>query len=141
MYFHRLKEHPNWSKTTSEILKTLDPNLVSMIHQIFPPSFPQADIYETDGEIIILLEIPGWQESNELMVSVSENLLEIKGFKEQRHVLSTDALCLRQEIFYGPFVRTIALPYKIDPEGFSVKYLNGLLKMHFQRVSDEEALD
>lgn len=141
MYFRSLKDHPHWPEAAQEILKTMDPDLVTLIHEVIPAPFPPADIYATNDEISILLALPGWQESDELTLSVSENLLEIKGFKNQEQVLSTDALCQRQETFYGPFTRTIALPYRIDPEGFSVKYSNGVLKIHFQRCSEENDLD
>lgn len=141
MYFRSLKDHPHWQKSAQEILKLLDPDLIALINEVFPAPFPPADIYVTDFEITVFLEIPGWQEQDEFTLSVSENLLKIKGFTKQKQVVSTDAHCFSQEIFRGPFSRTIVLPDKIDPEKFSVKYLNGVLKMHFQRLSGEHDLD
>lgn len=140
MYFRNLKDHPHWPEAAQEILKILDPDLITLINEVFPPPFPPADIYATGDKIVIFLELPGWQEKNELTLSAGENLLEIKGSKKQEQVLSTDAHCYSQEIFWGPFTRTIALPYKIDPESLSVKYLNGIIEMHFQRLSGENDL-
>lgn len=138
MYFRSLKDHSQWPKAVQEISKIIDPNLITLIHEVFPALFPPTDIYTTDDEITVLLAIPGWQENDELTLSVSENLLEIKGFKNPEEVLALDALCNRREIFWGPFTRNIVLPYKIDSKLHSIKYSNGLLKMHFQRLEEND---
>lgn len=140
MYFQSLKDHPHWSEAASEILKTLDPDLLSMINEVFPAPFPPVDIYVTVDEIIVFLEISGW-DKDELILAAGENRIEIKGFRKQGQILPIEGQRLSQEIFWGPFTRTIELPYKIDPESLSVKYLKGILEIHFQRLSEENNLD
>lgn len=141
MYFRNLKDHPHWQEASLEILKQLDPDLLNMINEVFPAPFPPVDIYATDDEITVFLEISGQQEEDELMLSAGENQMEIKGFKKQGQILPIEGHCLSQEIFWGPFARTIALPYKIDPESLSIKCLKGILEIHFQRLSEENDLD
>lgn len=141
MYFQSLKNHPHWSKATLEILKTLDPDLLTMINEVFPAPFPPVDIYATGDEIIVFLEISGWQEKDELILAAGEHQIEIKGFRKHGQILPIEGQRLSQEIFWGSFARTIAFPYKIDPESLSVKYLKGVLEIHFQRIPGENDLD
>jgi HSP20 family protein len=50
----------------------------------FAPAFvPAADVYETDGELVVEIEVPGYEEQ-ELEIELSDHTLTVKGRPRSR---------------------------------------------------------
>lgn len=88
---------------------------------------PAVDVYEDDSKIVLKTDLPGLEES-EIDVSISRDVLTIKGEKKQEHE-DKDQNWHRIERRYGSFVRTLTLPESVDADKVTAKYKNGVLEI------------
>ncbi len=92
---------------------------------------PSMDIYETDDDLVILLEAAGLQE-NSLQLHAVENRLILGGerrLKEEAPIARYHQL----EIQFTPFQKTIVLPGRIDEKHVNAEYKNGLLSIRVKK--------
>jgi HSP20 family protein len=75
---------------------------------------PPVDIFESDGEIRIIVALPG-VEPQDMKVYLDSGELVITGLRELPAVTSAAAIH-RMEIPYGRFERRISLPAGVDIE-------------------------
>lgn len=73
-----------------------------------------VDIYEQDGYYIIKAPIAGVRLSD-LDIEIADNVLTIRGQRAQNDPIAPESYYL-QECFWGEFVRSITLPFSIDPK-------------------------
>ena len=73
-----------------------------------------VDIYELDNYYIIRAPIAGVKLSD-LDIEVADNQLTIRGNRQQGESIPDDQFYI-QECFWGPFSRTVTLPFVIDPK-------------------------
>lgn len=73
-----------------------------------------VDIYELDNYYIIRAPIAGVKLSD-LDIEVADNQLTIRGNRQQGENIPDDQFYI-QECFWGPFARTVTLPFVIDPK-------------------------
>lgn len=86
---------------------------------------PPVDIYQTKDEHIIVVELPG-MEKDEIAISVSDDVLYIKGVRKVRQQ-DCKVSYYHMEISYGPFERRIRIPRNINYDSMKVMLENGLL--------------
>ena len=86
---------------------------------------PNMDIFETETEIIVLIEAAGLNEDTLRLHSV-DNRLVVSG---DRHLDSKETIrhFHQLEIQFLPFRKTIILPGAIDAAHVTAKYRNGML--------------
>lgn len=93
----------------------------------FEGNMPATDIYETDEDIIIKLDMPGIKKED-IELLADENILEVKAerreLKEKR-----DENFYRKERGYRKYYRQIPLPKKINPDNLEAEYHNGVLTL------------
>ena len=88
---------------------------------------PTVDISETENGFEIRAELPGVQESD-VNVSVTDNLLTIKGEKHQE--AETDGKNYRRvERRYGNFERKFTLPPEVATDAIKAEYTDGVLTL------------
>ena len=88
---------------------------------------PAVDIVETDGAIVLYLELAGIS-PKELDILITDDTLTIKG--ERKPVEKTDGKhLLRVERQYGPFQRSFTLGMPINREAVSANYRDGVLEI------------
>jgi len=92
-------------------------------------SFPRADVYQKDTEIIVLIEMPGMRKED-VQLKVLGDRLEVKGVIPLPYPPNYN---VTTERFHGPFERTIQLPTNVKREGVKAKFINGLLEVHLPR--------
>ncbi len=73
-----------------------------------------VDIYEQDNYYIIKAPIAGVK-MNDLDIEISDNIITIRGVRQQTDSVPNDQYYL-QECFWGPFSRSVTLPFPIDPK-------------------------
>jgi len=101
-----------------------------------PSLTPAADIYETDGELVVELEVPGFDEK-ELDVKVHDHTLSVKG--ERKEVTETKDKTVRlRERLETEFERRFELPAEIDSEHVSATYEKGVLTLHVPKATAEK---
>ena len=93
----------------------------------FRERFPEFDLSETDNEFILKAEVPGIK-SDEIEISLVNNMLRIKGEKRQR-LEGKDEVYHFTGRTYGPFCRSIPIPSQVDPDKVNASYKDGILKV------------
>ena len=88
---------------------------------------PTVDISETENGFEIRAELPGVSE-NDVNVSVTDNLLTIKGEKHQ--AAETDGKNYhRVERRYGSFQRSFTLPRHVETDAIKAEFKDGVLTL------------
>ena len=88
---------------------------------------PAIDVYETDEEVVVLVELAGVNQ-DEIEVLVQSNILIVRG--ERRDIKQGIKRTYSQmEILWGPFKRDIELPANVDAERVKAFYEAGFLEV------------
>uniref|UniRef100_A0A7C3N7V1 Hsp20/alpha crystallin family protein n=1 Tax=candidate division WOR-3 bacterium TaxID=2052148 RepID=A0A7C3N7V1_UNCW3 len=94
---------------------------------------PPADIYEVKDRFIIVVEIPG-MEKKDISLTVSDDILILKGEKKRKTFLENDICYYHMEIEYGPFERRFRIPSNSDIDNMEVEYNNGFLRIEIPLI-------
>ena len=89
---------------------------------------PPTDVYQTQDEIVVLLEVAGMRDE-QVELLVEGRLLIVQGEKRDRRMHHPGHIYNAMEIQYGPFERSILLPTEVDHEQVRVRYDDGLLQI------------
>jgi HSP20 family protein len=97
--------------------------LVSIRHDVFQPP---TDVYETDTEIIVKVDIAGVEEGD-MEVTIEEGVLRVHGYRTDCSAFSKQAIH-RMEIMCGEFRTHVVLPHAVDTEvELDCTYHSGML--------------
>ena len=95
---------------------------------------PAADIYESEGEYLLTLDLPGINR-DALDVSLDEGRLSVRGERA-----AADGVGVRRaERPQGRFVRTFSLPDAVDRAGIAADYKDGVLVLHLPKRAEQQA--
>ncbi|MFH1079850.1 MAG: Hsp20/alpha crystallin family protein [Pseudomonadota bacterium] len=97
---------------------------------------PQMDIYESPGEIILVVEIAG-AKREDLHVEIGRKTVKMSGRRRIRP-LSENARYRLVEIPYGYFERSVVLPAPIDADLVDATYVDGLLQIRMAKLPLEK---
>jgi HSP20 family protein len=97
-----------------------------------PTVAPAADIYEADGEIVVELEVPGYEEK-ELDIEVKDRTLTIKGHRASETEKTEKKLRLHERL-EATFERSFELPAEADVKGLKATYGTGVLTLHVPKA-------
>ena len=86
---------------------------------------PPMDIYETEGHLVIVMEIAGMK-AEEIRVIFDKETLVISGRRAEPPSLPKTRLH-QMEIDYGNFRRTLQIPFPLRTEEFKATYRQGFL--------------
>ena len=105
-------------------------------HVIGPPGSPRfcvsvieppVDVYETDAEVFVILEIAGIADED-VDIEVEGRTMIIRG--ERRPVSGRpQRLYSQMEVCHGPFERELLLPCEVNPEEARASYKAGMLEI------------
>lgn len=84
-----------------------------------------CDVYQDEDNIIVKSTIAGVEPQN-LDISVSNDLLTIRGFREMDEKITTEDFYCR-ECYWGAFSRSIVLPQEVDQNKTKATLKNGVL--------------
>ena len=98
-----------------------------------PALVPAADIYETDDEYVLELDVPGFEEK-ELTVEVTDHTVAIKGRREKETEETTKDFAL-QERLARQFERRFILPMQADTARMKATFAKGVLEVHTPKVA------
>jgi len=84
-----------------------------------------CDVYQDNDNVVIKSTIAGVDPKN-LDISVSNDLLTIRGFREAEDKIAEDDYYY-QECYWGTFSRSIVLPHEIDSNKTQASIKNGIL--------------
>jgi HSP20 family protein len=86
---------------------------------------PAVDVFETEEELIVVMDIAGLKRED-IQVTLKDNVLKIYGNRSP-HLGSCKYH--QMEINYGPFERLLHIPISVDTQNMSATYKDGLLEI------------
>lgn len=93
---------------------------------------PSMDVYETEDEIVVTVDIPGI-DPKDVDVSVEDSTLTVSGKREFSNEVKEESYH-RIERRYGSFARAIALPQTADTEKVAASFDKGVLTIEVPKV-------
>ncbi|MES2437203.1 MAG: Hsp20/alpha crystallin family protein [Patescibacteria group bacterium] len=91
-----------------------------------------VDVYQTANDIIIKTIVAGVR-PDDLDISISRDMVTIKGKREEVREVSEDDY-FHRELYWGSFSRTVLLPEEIDVESADAQERHGLLTIKLPKV-------
>jgi len=93
---------------------------------------PAVDIYETEGELVLLADMPG-VDSSAVEIDLKDNVLTLQGHALQTH---TEGMTpVYREYREGGYYRQFVLSEIVDQEKISAEMSHGVLKVIMPKVS------
>jgi len=99
---------------------------------------PAIDVYETETEVVALVELAGVKQ-DEIEVVVDGNTLVVRGERKEATPRSKRTY-YQMEIQRGVFERGILLPTTVDPDKTKASYEDGLLEIVLPKLRQEQNL-
>ncbi len=91
-----------------------------------------VDVYQTLNDIIIKTIVAGVR-PEDLDISISRDMVTIKGKREEVHEVADDDY-FHKELYWGAFSRTVLLPEEVDVEAAEATEKHGLLSIKLPKV-------
>lgn len=85
------------------------------------------DVYETDDALVVSAPVPGIK-PEEVEITITGNTLTIKG-ETKAEEREEKGNFIRQEVRYGSFQRSLALPVDVQSDKADALFENGMLKL------------
>lgn len=95
---------------------------------------PALDLYETDQDLVVKMELPGVKKEN-VEVSIRDNSLHIRGEKKEEKEEKTEAYH-RVERVYGKFERVIPLPAYVKVDAAKAEFKDGVLEIRIPKAEE-----
>lgn len=107
---------------------------------VAPAMLPAADVYETEKELIVKLDAPGFDEQD-LALEVSDHTLTVRGERaeETENEEEEDTTFHLRERLESRFERTFALPAEADMEHIGATFKTGVLEVHVPKLEQVKA--
>jgi HSP20 family protein len=86
---------------------------------------PPMDIYETEDQLVVVMEIAGMK-ADAIQVTFDKDVLSISGSRNEPSSPPKNRLH-QMEIDYGRFQRTLRIPFPLKSDDFKATYRQGFL--------------
>jgi HSP20 family protein len=97
---------------------------------------PALDVWETDDEIVLAVDLPGIEEKD-ISVEVDDGVLTVSGERSRETEEKNDRY-YRFERRFGQFSRSVTLPQGIDPSTIKAEFTNGVLEVHVPKPEERK---
>jgi HSP20 family protein len=94
-----------------------------------------VDVYQTPEEIIIRSIVAGVR-PDDLDISISRDMVTIRGTREEHKEVSEDNY-FHKELYWGSFSRTVLLPAEVEVEEAQASEKHGLLTIRLPKIDKE----
>ena len=130
-----LRSLDRWSNLRDEINDLFELPGWSMMPQaqLFNGWTPALDLYQTNDDIVAVVELPGMRKE-EIEISLHDGTLTISG--ERKEAKEHDEKDGRTERFVGKFRRSISLPTRVDGNKVSASYKDGILTVTLPKAEE-----
>ncbi len=99
---------------------------------VAPAPFPAADLYETERELVVALDVPGYDEK-ELALEVSDHTLTVKGERKKERDDTERSFYLHERL-EKHFERRFRFPPEADLDHVKASFGTGVLEVHVPKV-------
>lgn len=93
---------------------------------------PSADIYESENELVVNLDLPG-VDPKMVDIRVENNILSIRGERQFEDKQNKENFH-RVERTYGPFARSFTLSTVVDADRIRANYKSGVLSISLPKA-------
>lgn len=90
------------------------------------------DVYETKDNVVLKAAVPGLK-PEDLDISITGDVLTIKGEYKTEEQPEKERNYLRQERRYGSFTRQLTLPTAVDTNNVTASFENGILTLEMPK--------
>ncbi|MFH5886329.1 Hsp20/alpha crystallin family protein [Halalkalibaculum sp. DA3122] len=97
---------------------------------------PNTDMVEKEGEYIIRVDLPGIPRED-VNISFKDNRLTISG-ERKREEKEEKENYMRQERYYGNFVRSFTLPNTVSEDDIKARYSDGVLTINVKKTEESK---
>lgn len=94
-------------------------------------TYPAVNFWAGQDSVVMTTDLPGLTEQD-IDLSVKDTLLTLRGTMPEAEA-GEDAVWHRRERPAGAFLRSIELPFRIDPDRIEARFENGVLTVELQR--------
>jgi HSP20 family protein len=101
--------------------------------QLFNGWTPAIDVYQTNDDVVALVELPGMKKED-IELSLHDGMLTISG--ERKSETQDGEKTQRTERFVGKFRRSISLPTRVDAGKVSATYKDGILTVTLPKAEE-----
>jgi HSP20 family protein len=98
--------------------------------------YPPVNVWAGPDGAIVTTAVPGVA-LEEIDIAVHRDTVTLRGNRKPEEVGDPEAIIHRQEHIYGPFVRSIILPFRVDAEKTAARYSRGVLILELQRPVED----
>jgi HSP20 family protein len=95
---------------------------------------PVVDMYETNDDLILDVELPGVREK-EISLTITGEVLTVKGDRQFGEQLKDDNY-VHMERAYGKFERSIRLPMPVQAGRVTATYRDGVLEVRLPKAEE-----
>jgi HSP20 family protein len=99
-----------------------------------PTLLPAADVYETEAEWVVEVEVPGYAEKD-LQLEITDHSLTVKGARTETKEEEKEKAFRLHERLEREFTRTFPLPSEADTEHVTARFEKGVLEVHAPKLS------
>ena len=124
-----------WSTLRDEMNSLFDLPMIGYARQgqLFSGWTPPLDLYQTNDNVVALLEVPGMRKED-INISLHDGMLTIAGERKSQSIDGENAE--RSERFSGKFRRSISLPTRVDAGKVSAAYKDGILVVTLPKAEE-----
>jgi HSP20 family protein len=97
---------------------------------------PTLDVWETDGEIVVSVDLPGVRE-DQVAIEVEDGVLTISGQRDREVELQEDRY-YRFERRVGAFSRSVTLPQGVDEADIEAAFTSGVLEVRIPKPEERK---
>lgn len=96
---------------------------------------PAIDVSETESAYLVKAELPGVARDG-LNVTINDGVLTINAERKEEKKDEKDGRLIRQERYYGKFVRSLRLGSDIDEARIDARYEDGVLHLTLPKTAE-----
>jgi HSP20 family protein len=104
---------------------------------VAPAPLPAADVYETEKELVVELDVPGYEEK-ELALEVTDHTLTITGERKTEKEEKDKSFYLHERL-EKQFERRFTLPADVDTAKIDAMFRTGVLEVHIPKIEQAKA--
>ena len=97
---------------------------------------PYCDIYETDADLVIKLELAGVCKQD-MSICISGDDLVVRGVRKDVGEADAKRIYLKMEINHGGFSKVIVLPDDVSRENIRSVYKDGILEIRLAKAAKQ----
>lgn len=99
-------------------------------------SYPPVNFWAGQDSIVMTIELPGLTEQD-IELTVKDTMLSIRGTYPDSEK-GDNIVWHRRERVDGTFLRSVELPFRINPDQIEARFENGVLTVEMQRPEDDK---